>query len=81
MELLAFCFAGALSKWGASVKNPGATSGVLGRSYNQKELASSGNGLLCFMQARLLPPLPGGVAGVAVVDAGSVVAALLTLDA
>ena len=36
--------------------------------------------LLCFMQARLLPPLPGAVRGVAVVDARSVVAAIGVLD-
>jgi len=36
--------------------------------------------LLCFMQARLLPPLPGAVRGVAVVDARSVVAAVGVLE-
>ena len=36
--------------------------------------------LLCFMQARLLPPLPGAVRGVAVVDARSVVAAIGVLE-
>ena len=58
---------------------------LLGGAMRQAQLVAQRMGgqvfpFLCFMQARLLRPLPGAVAGVGVVDAGSVVAALLILE-